>query len=242
MHPHRADEQEACEQASAHGSRCVERVQEGQLASQLRHARGEDPRDRGKRGSHQERGGDHHQRGEEHPEEEQRGRARRKASRDRTVERDEHAQRQRAQRCRGADPELEDAVEPERVPLGVRAAPQQPCPQGEPAEIRRQHRGDGVSRHPEDLLEQPRPDHLVDEPGGPRDEEQPVDRTQSSRSAHPPDCTATVPRARSKKRRGAGPSRARPRRSELCCFLPRTCARRGRRCNGPRSHRRDPRR
>ena len=217
MHPHRADEHETREQASADGSRRVERVQEGQLASQLRHSRGEDPRDRGKRGSHQEGRRNHHQRGEEHPEEEQRGRARRKASRDRAIERDEQAQGQRAQRRRGPDPDLEDAVEPEWLTLGVGAAPQEPCPQGEPAEIGRQHGGDGVSRHPEDFLEQPRPDHLVDEPGGPRDEEQPVDRAQAPRSAHLPDSTATVLHARSKKRRGAGPLRTRPRRSELRC-------------------------
>ena len=115
------------------------------------------------------------------------------------------------------DPELENAVEPERLPLRIGAAPQEPCPQGEPAEIRRQHGGDGVSRHSEDVLEQPRPDHLVDEPGGPRDEEQPVDRAQAPRSAHLPDSTATVLRARSKKRRGAGPLRARPRRLKSGC-------------------------
>ena len=201
-----ADEDESGEQAPCDRSSRIQGVQGTEVAAYGLKAADEHPGNSRQRGAHQERRRQHHQRGEEEPHEEQHGRTRREAEGGGIVERPEEAEEQRTDHRGGADGKLEEAVEPQRTRLPVRAAPEQPASQRKSREIRRQHGRDGVGGDPEDVFQEPRPDHLVDQAGRAGDDEERLDRAQPDFLAHRPTLLRRTRRGQEKGRDLAAPA------------------------------------
>ena len=84
-------------------------------------------------------------------------------------------ERGRGQRI-GSDRRLDQAIGAQGITQAIAIAPDSPGPERKAAHEAADHRRDGEDRHAHHQAEQARPDHLVDQPGRPGEEEEGEDQ------------------------------------------------------------------
>ena len=178
--PQVGDEVEPGEGAAHHRPQRVDGVQVPDAPTQRRELGHAEPAEHRQRGAHERRGDDDHDKRQEKQDDAEGGEGDLHQAVQVSVRALRDGEERGDQETVESHPRLQEAVRQQRIAAGIHQAAEDIAAQGQSRHERRQDRGDGVGGVPEDLGQQPGPDHLVEKAGRAGEEEEEIDEGQQA--------------------------------------------------------------